>query len=257
MSKKTAKLAIDKLCGNYVTFAKNADITASNEEIYYHRLLIAKVCNLGYTNRLLVSMQNFKSEPKLKQAKYDIVDSAVKAGYEILFVPELDLGFGIEEEHDCSISTLELQLIEIAKYSKEEVKTAAVVYLEKEDGTNKILGFAFNQKDIYDYNDNDVIHAEQVLCNYIQDCELYGDERLKFYSLLEPCEKCLKRMVANQACGIYYFVNHKAKWNTQDYYQLCNDIWNKTILQCYYETPIKYDKIYGNKAIKFMNKEKK
>lgn len=253
MTKRTAKMAIDRLQGEYVKFAKNSDITARNDEVYYHNLLIAKVDDHGYTNRLIVSLQNFKTEPKLRQAKRDLVKAAVDVGYEIIFVPELDLGFGVEESHDCSESTIETILIEVAKHSEEDIKTAAIAYVENEDGTHKILGLAFNQKDTYEY-DNSVIHAEQVLCNYIVDLELYGDEKLRYYSLLEPCEKCLKRMIANQACGIYYFVNHKAKWDTIGYLQLCNDIWNKTILQNYYETPIRYQGICGFKANKFMEK---
>lgn len=256
MTKRTAKLAIDRLNGEYVQFAKNSDIRADDSNIYYHNLLIAQTDKEAYGNRLLVSLQNFKTEPKLRKAKQDIVKAAVDTGYEIIFVPELDLGFGVDEAHDVSVGNLEKLLVEVAKYSEEDIKTAAVAYMENEDGTRKILGLAFNQKDTYEY-DNTVIHAEQVLCNYIQDLQLYGDEKLRFYSLLEPCEKCLRRMVANQACGIYYFVNHKAKWDTPEYYQLCNDIWSKTILQNYYETPIKYTKLFRVYVDKFMNKEKK
>lgn len=256
MTKRTAKMAIERLCGDYVKFAKNSDIYANSEEIYYHNLLIAKTYNYGYKNRLFVSLQNFKTEPKLRKAKQDVVKAAVEVGYEIIFVPELDIGFGVNNEHDVTVSNLEKLLVEVAKYSEEDIKTAAVAYMENENGTRKILGLAFNQKDTYEY-DNSVIHAEQVLCNYIVDLELYGDEKLRFYSLLEPCEKCLRRMIANQACGIYYFVNHKAKWDTPEYYQLCNDIWNKSILQNYYETPIKYTKLFRIYVDKFMNKEKK
>ena len=255
MSKKTAKMAIDRLQGEYIKFAKNSDIRANENEVYYHNLLFAKVYEGYTTNRLFVSLQNFRTEPKLRQAKKDLVKAAINAGYEIIFVPEIDMGFGVSNAHDCSRGTLEVFLIEIAKYCDENIKNAALVYMENEDETRKILGAAINQKDPYEYDDT-IIHAEEVLCNYVIDLELYGHEKLRYYSLIEPCERCLKQMLNNQACGIYYFVKHDTILDTPEYYQLCNDIWNKSILQSYHETPIRYDRVYGIKADKFMNKEK-
>ena len=250
MTKRTARMVFDRARGDYTNFTKNSDLRLIDNKIYYHNLMIAEL-EESYegADNVIVGLKDFKSEPKLKQARKDIVNAAVEAGYEVIFVPEIDIGFGVSDIDDTSQDNIVKLLITVAKYSQEDIKTAVLVIVN-----GKILGIAFNQKDAYEYDD--VIHAEQVLCNYIDNHYMFRrDSYPEFYSLLEPCEKCLKRMIdIDNTLRIYYFVNHKAKWNTEEYYQLTNDIWAKRILQS--GAPIKYNKLTNIKADKFMNKEK-
>ena len=170
-----------------------------------------------FTQRIvLLTLQDFKSQRSWKTHRKQLAMAANKAGFPVVFVEQLDMGFGIM--YDIAEDTIPAQLIKVAKYSQDEdIKTACCVTLYY-DNTDK-------PSKLYSYNqliDGEYVHAEEVVLNYI---ESLGIDKIRtIYSMLEPCYDCLQKTISFMPRYIIYFKNHKAKWDTWDYIQLSNDL---------------------------------
>ena len=170
-----------------------------------------------FTQRIvLLTLQDFKSQRSWKTHRKQLAMAANKAGFPVVFVDQLDMGFGIM--YDIAEDTIPAQLIKVAKYSQDEdIKTACCVTLYY-DNTDK-------PSKLYSYNqliDGEYVHAEEVVLNYI---ESLGIEKIRtIYSMLEPCYDCLQKTISFMPRYIIYFKNHKVKWDTWDYIQLSNDL---------------------------------
>ena len=195
-----------------------------------------------FTQRIvLLTLQDFKSQHSWKTHRKQLAMAANKAGFPVVFVDQLDMGFGIM--YDIAEDTIPAQLIKVAKYSQDEdIKTACCVTLYY-DNTDK-------PSKLYSYNqliDGEYIHAEEVVLNYI---ESLGIDKIRtIYSMLEPCYDCLQKTISFMPRYIIYFKNHKVKWDTFNYIQLSNDLFagrylsevNNTTYKMHYDK--KHDKL--------------
>ena len=172
-----------------------------------------------FTQRIvLLTLQDFKRQRSWKTHRKQLAAAANKAGFPVVFVNQLDMGFGID--YDITEDTIPAQLVKIAKYSQDEdIKTACCVTLYYEDlGTDRPGKlFSYNQ-----LIDGEYMHAEEVVLNYV---ESIGIQKIRtIYSMLEPCYNCLAKTVDFKPQYIVYFQNHKVKWDTWNYIQLSNDL---------------------------------
>ena len=172
-----------------------------------------------FTQRIvLLTLQDFKRQRSWKTHRKQLAMAANKAGFPVVFVNQLDMGFGID--YDITEDTIPAQLVKIAKYSQDEdIKTACCVTLYYDDLSSD------RPSKLYSYNqliDGEYIHAEEVVLNYIESLRI---EKIRtIYSMLEPCYNCLQKIVDFKPQYIIYFQNHKVKWDTWNYIQLSNDL---------------------------------
>ena len=202
-----------------------------------------------YSQILVLTMQDFKSQPSWKTHKKKLAQAANAQGLAVVFVPQLDMGFGTVE----TIKLLEDDLIKVAKYSQDEdIKTAAVLMAGQE-----ILAYTYNQ-DL----DEGMVHAEDILCKYIRLLDQANDEEgldpIKHYtvfSMLEPCYNCLVKMVGHNVDIIHFSHLHKDKWNTEEYIQFTNDIFTKNV-RTEWNYPVSYYRNAVDKIEKFYEVKK-
>ena len=201
----------------------------------------------SFDNFLILTLQDFKSQPSWKNHKKQLALEANKQGFYVLFVPIIDIGFGINSKImylSTSLNSIANDLLKVAKYSQDEdIKTACIGL----DYENRLYVYTYNQL-IF----GEMEHAEQVLVKYLRNLS----SSIIAYSLLEPCAKCIRAMRDAGAYAIWYSHPHKAKWNTYEYIQLTNDIWTKRYLAMD-GLPITYNILAHPKVYKFYNKEKK
>jgi deoxycytidylate deaminase len=172
-----------------------------------------------FTQRIVIlTLQDFKRHSSWKTHRKQLAMAANKVGFPVIFVTQLDMGFGLM--YDITEDTIPAQLVKIAKYSQDEdIKTACCVTLYYDDlSTDKPSKlFSYNQ-----LIDGEYMHAEEVVLKYI---ESLGIEKIRtIYSMLEPCYNCLQKAVDFKPQYIVYFQNHKVKWDTWGYIQLSNDL---------------------------------
>lgn len=207
-----------------------------------------------YSQLLVLTMQDFKSQPSWKTHKKKLVEAANAQGLPVIFVPQIDIGFGTEllTFHSDYIGQ---ELIKVAKYSQDEdIKTAAVLMTGQE-----IIAYAYNQE--LDQISG-MIHAEEILCQYIrlldQSNEEEGLEPIKHYtvySMLEPCYNCLVKLISHNVDIIHFSHLHKDKWNTEEYIQFTNDIFNKDV-RTEWNYPVSYHRNIDKKIEKFYEVKK-
>lgn len=212
-----------------------------------------------YKQYLILTLQDFKSQPSWSKHKKDLIVAAKKAGIIVIFVPELDMGFGLNKNKtickNTPINEFYTDLLKIAKYSTENIKAASCLikpgFGEYKD---EVIAYTYNQTD----NDNIVQHAEDILIDYIKlfekEPELeegYG----QFVSLIEPTESSLQEMIDIGASRIFFATPHSNKYNTSAYIQLVNDISNKSITSIN-NKPVKYERVQDTRVEKFYDKEK-
>lgn len=205
---------------------------------------------------MILTMQDFKSQPNWKKQKMQLAHAANKQDIMVLFVPRIDIFTGYEnaDEYFSKYSSNETpssgnfydliykDLIKVAKYSQDQdVKTASIVYVDNDDAMHQTL-LSYNQ-----LLSGEFIHAEEVLCRYCQSVQsLPGC----FITLLEPCINCLRHMIELGAEEIYFGQIHKAKWNTTEFIEYTNSIFNKSI-KSYRNRPIAFKKIANKKVEAF------
>lgn len=172
-----------------------------------------------FTQRIvLLTLQDFRSQHSWKTHRKQLAMAANKAGFPVVFVDQLDMGFGIE--YEIAENLIPNQLVKVAKYSQDEdIKTACCATLYYDDASTD------KSAKMYSYNqliDGEYVHAEEVVLNYI---ESLGIEKIRtFYTMLEPCYNCLQKIIDFKPQYIIYTENHKVKWDTYKYIQLTNDL---------------------------------
>ena len=113
------------------------------------------------------------------------------------------------------------KLIEIAKYSQDnDIKTAACFISRTGTVDDRPFVYSYNQS-----IDMCMVHAEEVCLMYYDIyAENEGSLDLDAVSLLEPCVKCLTNMIDAGIKRIAFGYAHKEKWNTDEYWQVVDDI---------------------------------
>lgn len=168
---------------------------------------------------LVLTAQDFKSQPSWRAHKRALAKAANEAGLLVVFVPQLDIGFGVggQSYEDKEIYAVNKTLLKIAKYSTDpDIKTAAVCFKEGD-----ILALSYNQ-----FVNDTWQHAEQVLVDYAQTIDRNTCDLLDWQMLLEPCTNCLSSMIKVGAQSMIFSQKHKQKWDTDEYIDMTQDIFN-------------------------------
>jgi tRNA(Arg) A34 adenosine deaminase TadA len=264
MSKKNVRTVLDNYFTGSAYYSRSDRMRLDGNEIYDRHTIMAYIHedtsdqdSYNVPTYLITTLQDFKSQSTWKQDKKDLIEAALVEGFGIIFVPQLDMGFGFNTKHyvqwyppiDIEKEVIPL-LIKAAKFSKEDIKTAVAAIIPGHGiSEDTIIGIAYNQLGL----DGNVIHAEKILTDYIKSLDNEVEEYI-FVSLLEPCQDCLEAMLDCNARSIIYTYSHKDKWNTPRYIQLVNDIFTRDITHNVNNKPILYDLVYYDKAYKFMEK---
>lgn len=250
------------LSGSYFHYSKRCTLRISNEG-----LIISQYTPMGYITDLedengryqsfmILTMQNFKSQPNWEKQKMQLAHAANKQDIMVLFVPMIDIFTGYENADEYSnkygsnetsssgnfYDLIFKDLIKVAKYSQDQdLKTAAIAYIDNDYVLHQTL-LSYNQ-----LLNGEFKHAEEVLCQYCQSMRSLPN---CFITLLEPCIDCLKHMIDLGAEEIYFGQTHKAKWNTTEFIEYTNSIFNKSI-KSYRNRPIAFKKIVNKKVEAF------
>lgn len=266
MSKRNAAKVLDNYFTGYSYYNKRDRMRLQdNEEITNNGTLMAYIYENMNTyddyvtsTYLVVSMQDFKSQPTWKKDRDDLVELAKSPDYgmRVIFVPELDIGFGVSKlDFNWLIVSniyfaLNRYLLKVAKFSTNNRNAVMAIKLT-DNLYNKILGIAVDQ-----VNPNGTISlAEEILTDFITSLDDYSSEDEYIYiSLREPDYKGLQAMIQNNARFIYYAYPNCNP--STEYIQLANDVWSKDVCHPTTNHSIHYDKVYSIKVEKFYDKEK-
>lgn len=242
-------------------YRKNNPIRISNEGIITSQNTIIGYIYDGevsngemYYNFLVLTMQDFKSQKSWKTHKKQLAEAANKCGYMVIFVPNIDIFTGFENNESLSSSQsfgvryyqtfpeIFEGLIKVAKYSQDnDLQTACWAAISDKFAESDCI-FAYNQ-----LIDGEYVHAEEILCRYLE-CKTY-ESRL-FVTLLEPCVDCLQRMVNAGAETIFFGHTHKKKWDTREYIDYTNNIFYREV-KSNRGRPIVFRKWCNSKVDKF------
>ena len=176
-----------------------------------------------YAQLLVLTMQDFKSQPSWKTHKKKLIEAANAQGLPVVFVPDIDIGFGtITRKLD--FETIGKELIKVAKYSV--VKSSAVLAAGQE-----ILAYTYSQ-DL----DEGIVSAEEILCKFIRLIDKTNEEECLdpivhyfVYSTIEPDYKSLVKLISHNVDIIQFSHLHDQSLNTEDYIQFTNDIFSKAV----------------------------
>lgn len=198
---------------------KNYEITSRGTPI--GKIVDGEISEDWWATFLVLTLQDFKSQPNWRTHKKQLAQAANENGLYVVFVDQLDMGFGVRDTSGTKATEIEevyKTLTKIAKYSQDQdIQTAAMCF---KDGA--IFAATYNQ-----FVEGRMMHAEDVLCKYclaLDEDETHTTEVLDWQMLLEPCSDCLNSMIQLGAQQIIYAENHKPKWNTNSYIQLTNDV---------------------------------
>lgn len=212
---------------------------------------------------LVLTLQNWKSQSNWKTHKKQLAYEANQAGIFVVFVKEFATEFGNSPRPEIDMNSYMMDneqnnLIEVAKYSQDDIKTACcagILYVGPYFYTpTKPIVYTYNQ----DVTGDGYTHAEEILYRYLDYyIEDYNDlqyyDLLYLYSLLEPCEDCLRNAIHHNSPMINFGHKHKEKWNTDSYYNLLDQIQAKDIT-LEDNRPIRYNYLPTDTIDKFYNK---
>lgn len=203
----------------YIMLWPNADILMhnnltvgiiiSNEEVSKYEFLVL------LTDRLDLSLED----------SIKIAQSANRLGRKVVLVPSLES----RRQPEFLPSILQSHLLkEYAKHSQDDVKTAVLAgrgnFESLVDYDYAAIAYSYNQiLTTPDSASTEVHHAEAILAEFLKVIN-FQENHLWWLMLLEPCQHCLKDMVASNSDVISYYNDHKAKWNTPEYLALKNEL---------------------------------
>lgn len=194
---------------------------------------------------LVVDAHRYKNDQSGNRHKQELVKAAQNENIYVIFVPYIDLGFGIPERAiDCSYAyELLIGMRPVEKYGTDD---AACLY-----GENQVIGFTFAQGGYT---------AVGVLLEYMK---AISDDvngfRCSVASLQELCYSDLEDLIYNEVRYIFYHnSNDKTRMSDgtsrEDLDDLLDNIQSKTITirKC----RVHYLKILNNKVDKYFDKLK-
>lgn len=201
-----------------------------------------------YQQYLVVTLQVFKSQQSWRNHLRNIADYAMNIlGYRVIFVPEIDMGFGVNNA-ELSTITHYYQMLKLKEWFKQEPIT---VVEEQINDNNEVIGnktyYSFNQP----INDK-LILGSIILSSYLHE-DIYDNE-YKIVSLLELDEHSLIHMLEYNTISSFTYAVERDDM-TYGRLQTINDILSKRIRN-QYNRPIQYKCVKHNKVTKIYNKEK-
>lgn len=210
-----------------------------------------------YEQYLLLTMQDFKSQPSWRNHKLQLAKAASTRYTSVIFVPEIDIGFGDESTDmsvDIDLDKIYKDLLKVVKYSQDiEFKNACcAIILGYGEAPNKIVAYTYSQ----DFGGDSITSAQRILCDYINFIDPLLQNEYIFVSLREPDSKGLSAMIQTGAIKIYYSQKQNSNWVISDYVQLVNDIFTREI-RGKNNRPIIYKRKPNDKVEKYYSKEVK
>lgn len=170
---------------------------------------------------MVLTLQDFILPTPLART---LAHTANREGLKVVFVPAVDIGFGRPATPLLNGKKHKQILQRVAKCATDDVQTAALMG-QGDHITRPTLWKAT----AYSYNQfvggyEKPFHAEATLAEFAGVAEIDPEDREAWFMDLEPCQDCLRDMVAQGARSIKFMTAHKAKWNTQEYLDLCDQI---------------------------------
>lgn len=167
-----------------------------------------------------------------------LVSAANENEMKVVFVPMIDIGFGLPELPYLANTAHKRTISQVSKYAQDDVKTAIVVceYDAAHRGSQPIA-YSYNQK-----LGSRIYHAEEVLTEYLKIIKYQIGYKTMAIMDLEPCSNCLQSMIDLNFRTIMYYTSHKDKWNTTEYLDMVDRI-NSRAVVTKKGWPIKYMKI--------------
>ena len=211
---------------------------------------------------LVLPYDDFRSDKSWKKHKLQLARAANNFGIRVVFVDEWDIGFNDGTAFTWTkpiFSNEELleRLIKVAKYSQDkDIKTAACCTTTDsrtpEHCEDSIIAYTYNQL----LNEDSFIHAEKVLVDYVKLLKQTGIsvKSKRWISLYEPCANCVKTMIDEDASCIVFGIEHKKKWDTEEYIELTNKLSMKAMRDT--KNMVVYYYMWKNRKVyKFYKKE--
>lgn len=250
-----AEKIIAKYLGEYVSLSKKDTIRFSidcdnnfmicdyNTPMGYIKEMYIEQEDI-YRTFLVLTMENYKSQPSWKLHKRALAKAANAQGIYVIFVNQLDIGFGIDPpSKSTTVDVYYDKLLELYKLSPLKTNTC-LMFLE--DDTTTDIFYAFDQ--VIDDEDLTALDILNMWFNSIQ-----GIKCSLILSLKESNVHDLK-IAMNMSDNIAYghlSINYK---ECDEYIELTNDIFNHKYT-CN-DRPVKYNYIGYNKIDKYLEKEK-
>lgn len=240
----------------------NMRLVTPNNEISYNGTrigyFIEDELDGVWTKYLILPLQDFKNDKAWKRNKLSLAHAANDMGIRVVFKRSFDIGFGpIEDKFYSKTDELIKELITVAKYSQDkDVKTAAVTTTcdcrDVSDDFEHIICYSYNQ-----LIDGEFLHAEKIIADFLRilSSNCVAPTPKRWVSLLEPCEHCLEAVLKAGATQIEFGFPHKAKWNTEGYYNLVDSIYNRDSRLSYNRVnfPIKYNRCKDTHTVILVN----
>jgi|LGOV01.1.fsa_nt_gb deoxycytidylate deaminase len=212
-------------CNNHFNKGRGLEVIDEDKVIKYNSNVVGHMIDDYENMEHMVIVLTLQSSMLPERVRKSLVEAANGNQFKVVFVPLMDIGFGLPEPKYISIKKAYSILKKVAKYSQDDIKTAALVGRGNHAFRPTTLSpIAYTCNQLLDgYADK--FHAEQTLVEYVKSVELIEVERETWLMDLEPCEKCLKSIIHNGGGRNIRFVTpHKPKWNTAEYYECCDII---------------------------------
>lgn len=209
-----------------------------NQQIHYNGNLVGYVVeNWDVSDYMYVVLtaQTFLLPAKsAKSLIHTLNDNDIK----VVFLPIIDIGFGLTAQLSKPNKVHYKDLLRIAKYAQDDVKTAIVLL------TGLNISHPESISQVYTFNQligNTIYHAEDILIEYLQMTKFKMDANHRVLMDLEPCYHCLTKLIKSDVRDIRYVTLHKDKWDTDDYLNLVDRL-NKREFKTKLNYPILYKK---------------
>lgn len=194
-----------------------------------------------YEDFMLISARNYKRDPSSQRRKQSLVQEAMKDGFFVIFVPELDIGFGLTEKKYNQEKVIDLLL----KMRPMHYQTIDGVCIYSED---QVIGYTFAQRGY---------SAAEIMCYYLEAIENDVDPSYcSILSLRRPNWSDLE-CITNHNIPIILYCNDDLIFGpidgSQDYWQLIDRILTNELTIKKHK--ITYRHIHSNKVDKYLVKE--
>ena len=159
---------LDAYCySNFYGFHKNDRIRITEDyEIYDTHTLMGKIESVynketdTYKDYLILTLQDFKSQPSWKKHKMQLAKMANKYGLRVIFVPELDIGFAISPVYNIDMKKL-IDLIKLVPTPEYPIPNyqymALIAYCNDE-----VVALTYTQ-----CLEGEYIKAEEIITDYL------------------------------------------------------------------------------------------
>ena len=260
MTKTNADRMFESYMDGSYYYKKSDSIRLTDDNIItdYHtpigRLDDVELADGTYNQFVVLSLQEFKSQRNLKAHINQIVKAAARAGYLVLFVDHVDIGFGEPLVYEDTIIHVDrlLRVYKMSDCEPTDRKNAACVidkwYDEYNDGLYTKTLYTMTQK-----IDDTVYQPEEIFEQYLT----ADNKRIRpqeILSLFAPTAANLRTYLDFGTINFRFFKTCLTPYTEYDFD--CFDKVQSRKVLTYFDTPFVYKKITDAKVEKFFAKEK-